>query len=92
MGTARAQFHFRDFGAKPLLTPPDEIKAVGALLIDGKTGEVLYARNPHAHLLPASTTKLMTALIVYRKIGLNGEMTITDEDHAEPSNGPLVPG
>jgi D-alanyl-D-alanine carboxypeptidase (penicillin-binding protein 5/6) len=92
--TVRAQFHFRDYAdARPVLTPPDEIKAVGALLEDAKTGEVLYARNPDEHLLPASTTKLMTALIVREKLGsLNGEVTITDEDRAEPSNVPLVPG
>ncbi len=39
------------------------------LLVDAKTGEVLYARNPDERLLPASTTKLMTALIVYEKLG-----------------------
>ncbi|HEY0256895.1 MAG TPA: D-alanyl-D-alanine carboxypeptidase, partial [Candidatus Methylacidiphilales bacterium] len=63
-GAADAQskggFLFRDYPSKPKLTPPDEIKAVGALLIDAKTGKVLYARNPDQHLLPASTTKLMT--------------------------------
>ena len=37
--------------------------------MDAQTGEVLYARNPDERLLPASTTKLMTALIVYEKLG-----------------------
>ncbi|MCE0497655.1 MAG: D-alanyl-D-alanine carboxypeptidase [Methylacidiphilales bacterium] len=93
-GAARAQFHFRDYeGAHSELTPPDEIRAKAVLLEDARTGEVLYARNPDERLLPASTTKLMTALIVREKLGgLNGEMTITDEDRAEPSNVPLVPG
>jgi D-alanyl-D-alanine carboxypeptidase len=86
-------FAFRDYGPRPRLTPPDEIKAVGALLIDGQTGEVLYARNPDMHLLPASTTKLMTALIVYEKIGLKGSVTITEDDtRVEPSSVPLIPG
>ncbi|HUB68667.1 MAG TPA: D-alanyl-D-alanine carboxypeptidase family protein [Candidatus Methylacidiphilales bacterium] len=91
---ARAQFHFRDYnGSHPVLTPPDAIKAVGALLEDGRTGTILYARNADTHLLPASTTKLMTALIVREKLGsLNGEVTITEADRAEPSNVPLVPG
>jgi D-alanyl-D-alanine carboxypeptidase len=90
---AHDSFLFRDY-AHPRLTPPDEIKAVGALLVDARTGEVLYARNPHQHLLPASTTKLMTALIVYEHDhGLNGEVTIVDDDtRVEPSSVPLIPG
>jgi len=95
MATAQSKgFLFRDFAAKPKLTPPDEIKARGALLIDAATGEVLYARNPDEHLLPASTTKLMTALIVYEKLGgLKGNVTIVDDDtKVEPSSVPLIPG
>lgn len=86
-------FHFRDYGPRPHLTPPDQIRAVAALLIDAKTGEVLYARNTERHLLPASTTKLMTALIVYEKLGgMNGSVRIIPDDRAEPSNIPVVPG
>jgi D-alanyl-D-alanine carboxypeptidase (penicillin-binding protein 5/6) len=44
-------------------------------------------------LLPASTTKLMTALIVYEKLGgMKGAVTVTSDDRAEPSNIPVVPG
>src|SRR5476651_332823 len=92
-GPVSAQFHFKDYGPHPRLTPPDAILARGALLIDAKTGEVLYARNPDERLLPASTTKLMTALIVYEKLHLNGYVTITDDDtKVEPSSVPLIPG
>jgi D-alanyl-D-alanine carboxypeptidase len=92
MGTVSASFHFRDYGPRARLLPPDAIKARGALLVDGATGDVLYARNPHEELLPASTTKLMTALIVYEKVGMSGYVTIEHDDMAEPSNVPLVPG
>jgi len=93
-GPVSAQFHFKDYGPHPRLTPPDAIKGVGALMVDGQTGEILYARNPDKRLLPASTTKLMTALIVYEKNnkGLNGSVTIQESDRAEPSNIPVVPG
>jgi len=92
-GVARAQFHFHDYGGKPGLTSPDEIKSVSALMIDAQTGQVLYSRNPDQRLLPASTTKLMTALIVYEKLGgLKGSVTIAESDRAEPSNIPVVPG
>ena len=56
-------FHFKDYAPAPHLTPPDAIQAKAVVLEDADTGEVLYARNPDARLLPASTTKLMTALI-----------------------------
>jgi D-alanyl-D-alanine carboxypeptidase (penicillin-binding protein 5/6) len=85
-------FHFHDYGPKPKLTPPDAIQARAVELLDADTGQVLYARNPNERLLPASTTKLMTALIVFEKIGFNGSVTVTDDDRAEPSNIPVVPG
>jgi serine-type D-Ala-D-Ala carboxypeptidase (penicillin-binding protein 5/6) len=88
-----AAFSFHDYSPHPKITPPDAIKSVGALLVDGQTGEVLYARNPDQRLLPASTTKLMTALIVYEKLGgFRGSVTIAENDRAEPSNIPVVPG
>ena len=93
VGPVSAQFHFKDYAPKPKLTPPDAILSRAALLVDAKTGEVLYARNPDERLLPASTTKLMTALIVYEKLrGFNGNVTIEESDRAEPSNIPVVPG
>jgi D-alanyl-D-alanine carboxypeptidase len=94
-GPVRGQFHFKDYisGNHPHITPPEDIASVGALLIDAKTGQVLFARNPDKRLLPASTTKLMTALIVYEKLGgMHGSVTITPDDYAEPSNIPVVPG
>ncbi|MEI9997848.1 MAG: D-alanyl-D-alanine carboxypeptidase family protein [Verrucomicrobiota bacterium] len=85
-------FKFHDY-PRPKLTPPDAIQAVAVELEDADTGEILYARNPDQRLLPASTTKLMTALIVYEKLGgFRGNVTITDDDRAEPSNIPVVPG
>lgn len=90
---ASAQFHFKNYANKPRITSPEAIKAEAALLVDAKTGEVLFARNPDEHLLPASTTKLMTALICYERLGgLKGSVTVTSDDRAEPSNIPVVPG
>ena len=93
-GTASARgFMFHNYGARPRLTPPDQILARGAYMVDARTNEVLYARNPDSHLLPASTTKLMTALIVYEKIGMNGSVRIVPDDtRVQPSSIPLIPG
>ena len=95
-GTAHASnFIFRDYGSRPRLTPPDAIKSRAALLVDAQTGAILYSRNPDEQLLPASTTKLMTALIVYEwnHRSLNGSVTIVEDDtRVEPSSIPLIPG
>ncbi|TWH46715.1 D-alanyl-D-alanine carboxypeptidase family protein [Sporomusa sp. KB1] len=42
---------------------PPIMSAQGAILMDAKTGQVLYDRNMNKKLAPASTTKIMTAII-----------------------------
>lgn len=39
------------------------VKADAAILMDAKTGEVLFAHNIHKRCPPASTTKIMTAIL-----------------------------
>jgi serine-type D-Ala-D-Ala carboxypeptidase (penicillin-binding protein 5/6) len=55
----------------------DEIKSRAAVVMDAVTGRVLYAKNPDLRLLPASTTKLMTALVVLEKANLNDVVTVS---------------
>ena len=45
-----------------------EVEAKAALLVDPETDEILYARNIHEKLYPASLTKVMTALLVLEAI------------------------
>jgi D-alanyl-D-alanine carboxypeptidase (penicillin-binding protein 5/6) len=50
----------------PTATPvqPDLRLAAGsAVLIDTQTGDILYDKNAHQRMFPASTTKIMTALL-----------------------------
>ena len=51
-----------------------EIAAKAALLIDPDTEEILYARNIHERLYPASLTKIMTCLLVLEAID-NGALS-----------------
>lgn len=44
-----------------------EISARSAVVIDAKTGVTLYEKEPNIHHLPASTTKLMTAIVALEK-------------------------
>jgi serine-type D-Ala-D-Ala carboxypeptidase (penicillin-binding protein 5/6) len=47
-----------------------------AVLVDGKTGRVLWARRAHEHRQVASTTKIMTALLALRKLGPHDVVTV----------------
>lgn len=42
-----------------------ELEAKSAILIDGSSGKVLFAKNEKEHLPPASVTKVMTLLLVF---------------------------
>lgn len=48
-----------------------DVSAKGAILIESRTGKVLYAKNAHEKLPMASTTKIMTALLAIENGNLN---------------------
>jgi serine-type D-Ala-D-Ala carboxypeptidase (penicillin-binding protein 5/6) len=70
-----------------------KVLARSALLVDAASGRVLFERNPNLALPPASTTKLLTALLVYERTGLKGEVVVQRGDTlVEPSHIPLRTG
>lgn len=58
-----------------------QITAKAAFMINDTTQEVLYANNVYERIYPASTTKLMTALLALKYADLS-EQTIVSEDNA----------
>ena len=54
-----------------------ELNAKAAVLIEANTGVVLYAKNMHKHMYPASTTKLMTALIAAENSDMNEDVSFS---------------
>lgn len=54
-----------------------EIGAESAILIEANTGAVLYAKNIHAKLYPASVTKLLTALVAYDNCKMDEDVTFS---------------
>src|SRR5690349_11885674 len=54
------------------LTDPEKD---AALILDGETGRVLYARNADALRHPASLTKMMTLYLLFEQLK-NGQMTL----------------
>jgi len=56
-----------------------EIGAESAILMEANTGAILYAKNVHAQLYPASITKILTALIAYEECDMDEMVTFTNE-------------
>ena len=66
----------------PLLVgtePKPEITALSALVVDKKTGKVLFEKNSSESLPPASTVKLMTALVALEIYDLDEEVLVPKE-------------
>ena len=54
-----------------------QITSGGAILIEAETGAVLYEKNATDRLYPASTTKLMTALLALENSALGETVTVS---------------
>ena len=60
--------------------------AQSAIMIDARTGQVLFQKNADERRAPASTQKLLTALLVARRGNLDAPVTIMPEDtRVEPT-------
>lgn len=58
---------------------PPSIDAKGAVLLELKTGTTIFEQNADEKLFPASTTKLMTALVVLEKANPEDIVTVKKE-------------
>ncbi|WP_027627239.1 D-alanyl-D-alanine carboxypeptidase family protein [Ruminiclostridium cellobioparum] len=67
------------FQISPAFCKDLDIDAAAYILMDAKTGSVLYEYNPDARLRPASTTKIATALVALKKGNLSQVMTASKE-------------
>lgn len=56
---------------------PPKFNASGAILIDAKTGQVLFEKDADKQLPPASTTKIMTAILALESNRLEETTTIS---------------
>lgn len=54
---------------------PFHLSAQSAVLMDAETSKVIMARSPHVKRPPASTTKLLTALVVLDHLSLDKALT-----------------
>ncbi len=55
-----------------------KLECESAILIEQNSGQVLYEKNPHEKLRPASVTKLMTLLLIFEALD-SGQITLEDK-------------
>ena len=78
---------------KPVGEGEPNIVAQSAAVIDSYTGEFLFVKNENALEYPASSTKILTALLVIEAGDLDKSVTVDLSDtKVEPSNLELKPG
>ncbi|MBZ9688220.1 D-alanyl-D-alanine carboxypeptidase [Clostridium estertheticum] len=70
-----------------LITPP-VASADSVVLMDATTGKILYEKNKNSAYPPASTTKIMTILLVLEKCNLSDVVTVSKK--AEMTDGSKI--
>ena len=68
----------------------DNISAISGVVLDAKTGMVLYAKNPNVKIPPASTVKLLTAMVVLDRLPLHKKVRISKNADDTPSVPPFL--
>lgn len=76
-GTALGQEEQRVFGQP-------EIAARAAVLMNPATGEILFSKEPHLRLPPASTTKILTALVILEHLDPNARILVSPQAASAP--------
>lgn len=72
---------------------PPRLTARAAIVMEARTGRVLWARNPDLKLAPASTTKVMTALLALESGRMGNVFTASRSvSRVEPTKLHLRPG
>ena len=64
-----------------------KIYSESAILIDTKTGLILYSKNANKKMYPASTTKILTAIIAIEKCNLDETITISKSSFSSIPSG-----
>lgn len=75
--TALLIFLFLCFLPHPIQAFP-EIKARSAVVIDAATGLIVYGKDPETALPPASTTKIMSAILAIECAALDTVVTVSE--------------
>ncbi|MBQ9519226.1 MAG: D-alanyl-D-alanine carboxypeptidase [Firmicutes bacterium] len=72
------------FSVSPVSADEPDISALGAVLMEKESGRIVYGRNADKAMAPASTTKIMTAVIVLENSRLDKVVCVDKEACAAP--------
>ena len=92
--TQPVNYQINSFSSYPVNftnTPAPYLSSRSAIVIDVDSKAIIYQKNPDLKLLPASTTKIMTALVALDNYKLSDIVTIGNIQ-VEPTNMNLIPG
>jgi len=78
---------------QPGVPAPPAMPGASFLLADMDTGQILVAKAPHAHHLPASTMKTLTALTLIPLLNPSSKILVKDQDvNVDGTHVGIVPG
>lgn len=69
------------------------LESTSAILIEQKTGQILYEQNPHEQLRPASVTKVMSILLIMEALDrgdISLDTMIPCSEHARSMGGSQI--
>ena len=73
--------------------PPLNLESTSAILIEQSTGEILFEKNSHEKLRPASVTKIMSILLIMEALDrgdLSLDTPIPCSEHARSMGGSQI--
>ena len=76
--------------ANPTAAP--DVSVPAAIIVDRDQGAVLYAKDADARRYPASTTKIMTALLVLEHANLDDVVTVSADDFSQLGEDSMMSG
>ena len=77
---------FNVFAAENTSKSEPQIYGKAAITIDMETGEIIYAKDIDKQMYPASTTKLITALLLAENKNKSDKLTYTQGAKAQPAD------
>lgn len=76
-----------EYSATPPGVPaPPQVSAAAAIIMDWRSGQVLYAKNAYRPRAPASTTKILTAIVVLEHARLSEKVVVSRNAASTPGS------
>ncbi|WP_315078626.1 serine hydrolase [uncultured Clostridium sp.] len=79
-----APFSVKSYATENTEQTSPSIQAESALTMDYETGEIIYTKDADSKRYPASTTKLLTGLLLAEKFEKNSEISFTQSAKEQP--------